>query len=149
MLRKSNTRSGGRRHGQRGQSLLEFALVLPIFLLFVMGTVDFGWALRNYITATNAAREGARYGVTGAISNDIKSRVVARSSGLLQTSDVKVCRGTTCDSGLSNTDSSTVIVKATYTYKFITPLGSLAHTFSGGLLPDSLPLNSATSMRME
>jgi Flp pilus assembly protein TadG len=129
--------------------MIEFALVLPVFLLIVMATVDFGWALRNYITVTNAAREGARYGVTGATAADIKARVVARSSGLLTTADVKVCRGTTCDSGLTNTDTATVIVEADYNYKFITPLGSLVRLFSGGTISDTLPLSSATSMRLE
>ncbi len=141
------TGTSGRR--QRGQSLVEFALVLPIFLLVVMATVDFGWALRNYITVTNAAREGARYGVTGASADDIKQRTAARSSGLLQTAEVKICRGITCDSGMANTDASTVIVKANYRYKFITPLGSIANFISLGAVPDPLPLSSSTSMRLE
>ncbi len=51
----------GRRRS-RGQALLEFALVLPIFLLIVFGIIDIG----RYVYLTNAfnegAREGARYG---------------------------------------------------------------------------------------
>jgi len=57
--------SESRRHGTssrpRGQSLAEFAIVLPIFLLVVFGMIDIGrviWATDNI---TNAAREGARY----------------------------------------------------------------------------------------
>lgn len=129
--------------------MVEFALVLPIFLLIVMATVDFGWALRGYITSTNAAREGARLGVTGASVSAIKERTVSRSGGTLKTSDVKVCTGTTCDGGLTSTDTSVVIVEATYEYKFITPLGGLMKLVSGGTVPDPLPLSTSTTMRLE
>jgi Flp pilus assembly protein TadG len=46
----------------RGQSLVEFALVLlPLFLL-ILGVVQFGLIFNSYVTMTNAAREGARTG---------------------------------------------------------------------------------------
>jgi Flp pilus assembly protein TadG len=43
-----------------GQAILEFALVLPIFLLLVIGIIQFGIAYNNYITLTDAVRVGAR-----------------------------------------------------------------------------------------
>ena len=46
-----------------GQSLVEFALVLPILLALLCGIIDFGWLYYNQITLNNAAREGARYAV--------------------------------------------------------------------------------------
>ncbi len=46
---------------ERGQSLVEFALTLPILLLLVLGTIDLGMGFRTYIALTNAAREGARW----------------------------------------------------------------------------------------
>jgi hypothetical protein len=49
------------RRSDRGASLIETALVLPLLLLLVGGIVDFGFAFNNYITITNATREGARY----------------------------------------------------------------------------------------
>jgi Flp pilus assembly protein TadG len=46
----------------RGQSLVEFALVLlPLFLL-ILGVIQFGLIFNSYVTMTNAAREGARTG---------------------------------------------------------------------------------------
>ena len=53
----SKTFADKRARGQRGQSMVEMALVLPFFLVIVMATIDFGWALRSYIVTTNAARE--------------------------------------------------------------------------------------------
>lgn len=43
-----------------GQDMVEFALVLPIFLLLVMGIIDFGWLFYNYISVENSARNAAR-----------------------------------------------------------------------------------------
>ena len=49
-------------HKSRGQGLLEFALALPIFLLLVLGVIEFGRLLAVVSSVTTAAREGARYG---------------------------------------------------------------------------------------
>ncbi|MBI5955396.1 MAG: pilus assembly protein [Chloroflexi bacterium] len=46
---------------QRGQSLVELALALPILMLVLLIVVDFGRAFYAYVTVTNASREGARY----------------------------------------------------------------------------------------
>ena len=48
---------------ESGQSIVEFALVLPILLALLCGIIDFGWLYYNQITLNNAAREGARYAV--------------------------------------------------------------------------------------
>lgn len=45
---------------ERGQGLVEFALVLPILLALVLGIIEFGWALNGKITLNSAVREGAR-----------------------------------------------------------------------------------------
>ena len=47
---------------ERGQGLVELALVLPLLILLLAGTVDLGRAFFSYIEITNAAREGARAG---------------------------------------------------------------------------------------
>jgi Flp pilus assembly protein TadG len=50
-----------RRERERGANLVEFALVLPLLLLMLVGVADLGRAFTTYIAITNAAREGARY----------------------------------------------------------------------------------------
>jgi Flp pilus assembly protein TadG len=47
---------------QRGQELIEFAIILPFLLLVAFGVLDLGRIFHAAITITNAAREGARYG---------------------------------------------------------------------------------------
>ncbi len=45
-----------------GQSLVEFALLLPVLLLLLVGVFDLGRAFHALITLNNAGREAARYG---------------------------------------------------------------------------------------
>lgn len=50
-----------KQHLHQGQSLLEFAITLPILLLVVLGSMDFARLFTTKIVLTNAAREGASY----------------------------------------------------------------------------------------
>ena len=52
---------GQRNRKQKGQSLVEFALVVPFLLLVVVGTIEIGRAYYYYNTLSKAVREGARY----------------------------------------------------------------------------------------
>lgn len=56
-------RSRRRLRGEDGQAMLEFALVLPIFLLILCGMLDYGWLYYNQLALNNICREGARYAV--------------------------------------------------------------------------------------
>src|SRR5215831_8178385 len=61
---------------QRGAELIEFALVLPLLLLLVLGIVDFGFLFQRMEVITNAAREGARIAVLPSYTNaDVQARV--------------------------------------------------------------------------
>lgn len=46
---------------ERGQALVEFVLILPIFMLLIFGVIEFGKALNYWIDTTHLANEGARY----------------------------------------------------------------------------------------
>jgi PKD repeat protein len=50
---------GGTRERSRGQSLAEFALILPVLLLLLLTAIDLGRLMYSQITITNAAKEGA------------------------------------------------------------------------------------------
>lgn len=67
--------AGGAGAGRsRGQALVEFAFVLPVFLLLFMGIVDLGTAVFTYNSLTNAAREGARLAIVNQDTTSIISR---------------------------------------------------------------------------
>jgi Flp pilus assembly protein TadG len=52
---------------------VEFTLVAMVFFLFVFGIIDFSRLLQSWVTVQHAAREGARYGITGRIDCNIPS----------------------------------------------------------------------------
>jgi Flp pilus assembly protein TadG len=53
-------RSGARRLS-RGQAFVEFAIILPVFLMLTLGVVDMARVFTTYISLTNAVREGALF----------------------------------------------------------------------------------------
>ena len=55
----------------RGQAVVETALVMPILILVLFGIVEFGQVINQYIVLTAAAREGAR---AAAVSDDTAAR---------------------------------------------------------------------------
>jgi Flp pilus assembly protein TadG len=54
-------RSRGR---QRGQGMVEFAIIVPVFLLLLMGMLEFGFVFTHNLSLEYATREGARAGAT-------------------------------------------------------------------------------------
>jgi Flp pilus assembly protein TadG len=53
----------------RGQTLVEFALILPAFLMLTMGIVEFGRIMITYAGVVSASREAARYGATVGVNS--------------------------------------------------------------------------------
>jgi Flp pilus assembly protein TadG len=49
--------------GQRGQALLEFALVISFLFLLIFAIIDFSRVFFGYATMSNGVREGARYAI--------------------------------------------------------------------------------------
>jgi Flp pilus assembly protein TadG len=136
-----------RGRGERAQGLVEFALILPVFLIVVFAVVDFGLGLRAWITITNSAREGARFAAVscataGADPDAVKLRAVDTSAGLLATGDVTVDN---CPGG--STDP--VLVTVEYDYDLITPLAGLMTLLSGGSIPGTITMSSTADMRLE
>src|SRR4051812_41737833 len=54
-----------RARGESGASMVELAIILPIFLLLVFGTIQFGITYNNLITLRQGTREAARQGAVG------------------------------------------------------------------------------------
>ncbi len=65
-----------------GQTLVEFALILPIFILVLMGIFDLGRAVYAFNTITNASREGVRLAITDQNVNNIKVEAAQHSVSL-------------------------------------------------------------------
>lgn len=55
---------GRRRPRDEGAAAVEFALLFPLFIMLVLGTISFGFAFERWINVTQAAREASRFGAT-------------------------------------------------------------------------------------
>ena len=56
------------RSSERGASAVEFALVMPLLFTLLFGIITTGLVFSDHLSATNAAREGARYGAAANVS---------------------------------------------------------------------------------
>jgi Flp pilus assembly protein TadG len=99
--------------GERGQSMVELAIVLPVLVVLLFGIVQFGIAFNNYVTLTDAVRAGARAGAVARNdsnpSNDAVNAVLNSATNLNQ-SNLNVSVNSTWAPG------SDLTVSATYPY---------------------------------
>ena len=81
---------------ERGQTIAEFAMIAPVVFILLFGFIDVSRAYQAWVTVQGAAREGARYGVTGredcAIAADnrllcIQHHAAERASSLTNSAD--------------------------------------------------------------
>ena len=106
---------------ERGQAMVEFAFVLPVLMVILLGIVQFGIAFNNYVTLTDAVRAGGRQATVGRFVTSpgdpvtaTTEKVLASAAGLT-TANVNVtitnADGTT---PVSWTHGNNVTVTATY-----------------------------------
>ena len=114
------------KHAQQGAAMIEFALVLLLFLTFLLGITDFARMLFTWSAASEATRAGARYAV---VCDDAtrNAQVLARMQAMLpQISSVSTtwtpagCTAATCQ-GVTVTIPSTGI-----NYQWISPVAGAA-----------------------
>jgi Flp pilus assembly protein TadG len=141
---------------ERGAEAVEFALVVPVFLLLVFGVVDFGYMINHDTMVNNASREGARAGAfnpdQAAINTLVRQSLTTLEPIGTSPSNITVtvtCRtplgSTTCTLTNHTTDAisgGTVIVKVDYQHSWITPVG-------GTIRPGGILLSKTTEMRIE
>ncbi|MCH8051542.1 MAG: pilus assembly protein [Chloroflexi bacterium] len=128
---------------ERGQALIEFALLLPILLVFMLTVLDFGLALDNREVIQHAVREGARQAAVGLDEADVIDVVVSQSQGVLEADDVTICYvdgPTGAPAGFAGSD---VRVSATFLYRFTLGSGELLAAI--GIDPDSLAIEMTPS----
>ncbi|HVM30294.1 MAG TPA: TadE family protein [Candidatus Limnocylindrales bacterium] len=76
----------------RGQSLVEFALILPVMLLVIFGTLDLGRAVFMFNTLSESARHANRLAIIDQRPAEIRARAIESGPGLgLTNDDIDVC----------------------------------------------------------
>src|SRR6266849_9470453 len=89
-FRKNSAHPAGR--SQRAQGLMEFALILPLLLLFMLGVIEVGRMLAIFSSISSAAKQSTRYGAVGGDSGNgmpyyldcAGMRATAKTTSLLQ-----------------------------------------------------------------
>ncbi len=145
-------RTGRRR--TRGQSLVEFALILPVMLVMLAAALDLGRVFYAHITLNNAAREGAFEAAVnpdsfdaGQPCNTFDNRVTCRVQLEAKDSNVTIADGDiglTCSvTGCPGQAGSFVTVSVSGEFQLITPL--LAVIFGG----QTIPLSSSATAQVQ
>lgn len=103
----------------RGQAMAEFALVLPLFVLLLVGIVDGGRVVFSHNQLAEAAREGTRWGSvqgrssTAATRDDIEARVASLIEGVPSVTVTATCeRGGSTVASCHANDILVVLVEA-------------------------------------
>jgi Flp pilus assembly protein TadG len=138
-LRRTTSRAAV---GDRGATIVEFALLLPMLLLIVLGIIDFGRMLNAQVTLTQAAREGSRLVALG--QPNVVSRTQAAATGL---SPVGVSVTQACPTGAGATSSGAV--QTTYTFSFTPGLGNIVSLLGGNGMSGQITLSAQGVMPCE
>lgn len=96
-----------RRRGEPGAALIEFAILMPLLVLLLLGMLEFGWALAQQIDVRSKAREGLRMAVVDEPLLDIEARVCAND--IVKGTDINFM---TITSGIDTGSAATFTVEA-------------------------------------
>jgi Flp pilus assembly protein TadG len=131
-----------RSKNQEGASLVEFAVLAPLFVVLLFALLEFGLSLYTKEVVTNASREGARFGVVYTTprrtSDEIRTKVqeYLTKAGFTGTPDVNV-------TGAQGASGAALTVSVTYPYNFQV-LPHFVNTLTG-----TINLTANTIMLME
>ena len=148
-LKRNHTRASGsdtagmpapnRRKKTRGQSLVEFAILLPALTLILALAADFGRAFTAYIAISSSAREGAAYAMVSTAQANNKTAVKAAALADAPTiwGKAPIVSDPVIKKDAQGYDM--VEVKVTYTFDTIMPIPPI---------PNSVTMDRTVSMRI-
>jgi Flp pilus assembly protein TadG len=141
------SRRGGHA-GERGQNLLEFAVVVPVFAVLIFGIIEFGNLMRVQVELDNAVRGGARKASILSSSGSFTSSVEAAVTGAApDLSGISFSPAPAYPTACPATTAE-VTVTASYSYTGVTPLSTLVSLFSGHF-PSPDTVSSSSTMHSE
>jgi Flp pilus assembly protein TadG len=79
--RPSASTTKHRRFGERGQSVIEFAILAPLLVFIVLALMEVGHGLNSYLTVVSAARDAARLGAEGQADEAEMRNLVGKEVG--------------------------------------------------------------------
>ena len=147
----------GPRRRSRGVAIVEFVIVLPVCLMLIMATAEFGRAFMQYNVLTKGVRDGVRYAASQALQGS--TGTVSISGGLETATRNLVVHGNTFGTGspllpglapgnvtVASAGGTDVVVTAAYPYNAI--FGFVPDLILGGGTDTSgFMLQASVSMR--
>jgi len=110
-----------RKLNEQGVAAAEFALVLPVLLLLLFGTIEFGMMMYGREIVTNAAREGARAGIVQGPPKRTGGQITTIANNYLTGTGVSQADVTFTSAGVGLTNPNSLTVTAQYRYNFLIP----------------------------
>lgn len=101
---------------ERGQALVEFTIVVLVFLLFVFGILDMARLFESWTNVQHAAREGARFGVTGLDDCTIAGVTTTNDRPTCVKKTVKNATTGMLNGGVNATDANIAVACQSWTY---------------------------------
>ncbi|MBZ0169186.1 TadE-like protein [Candidatus Methylomirabilis lanthanidiphila] len=137
-LGKKRSRIGG----EAGSTIVEMALILPLFLLLVFGIFEFGRAWLIINTLNHAAREAVRLASVTPNLTTNNGAVITKATTILTSAGI--AGATVTNTAATGTPLETT-VNIALTYTWLTGIGPLlGFSFAG-----TIPLSSSATMRYE
>lgn len=137
------------RNTETGQALVEFTMILPVFLLLLFALVDFGRGFYTWLLVTNAAREGARIAAVQSDSSTINTRIYDSFCDNYPSScGLDPAKLTITKTNVLGPRGSAVEIDLSYAFEYVTPIGNIITLVSGGSLTTPV-ITAHTSMRLE
>ena len=140
------------RRTEAGQALVEFTMILPIFLLLLFALVDFGRAFYTWLLITNAAREGARAAAVQSDAATVQTRIYnSICDNYPSECGLDPAKLSWTNSGSANIQGArgeAVAIELSYDFDFATPLGEILKVVSGGSIT-APTITAHSSMRLE
>lgn len=136
---------------EKGQAMVEFALILPLLILLLCGIIDFGWIFGNQLILNNAVREAARNSAINFDESKLPSDAFnfalvydvleSRTDNIMDIGDMVIPVPTV---PIPTKPGDTIKVSASYPLPILTPVLS---TILGG--SKTIQIHAQSSMRLE
>jgi len=157
------------RHRTDGATLIEYALLAPVFFLLLMGLMDFGLMMTKWVLTDNALNQVSRSAIVNP-ALDIQSEINRKTAGLVQFDNQNTCLVvrsfsshaalsaapvySSCSSygsygGTAGAVGNYVLYEVILTHRFITPIGGLMQLVGSDTPFESIKFTTSTVLRNE
>lgn len=121
--------------GERGQSLTEFAMLLPVLLIIIAGVLDLGRLYYAYVMVTDAAAEGLAYAINNPPDDpdnpsdpdtaQVRARAMAATDGLIEQADAVSAITVDCPDCPDTVSGDPITVTVSYDFPVMMPFVSM------------------------